>query len=87
MSFKVQIINNENNEVLVDEEEAVAIVGAITNEQGTRSVGYTRCNLLSLMSAISGASKVIEEFQEENPMLGAMLAFAAQMEEKEEKGE
>lgn len=80
MSFKVQIINNETNEVLVDETEAVAIVGAITNDKGTRSVGYTRCNIMSLCSAIAGASKIIEEFQEENPMLGAMLAFAAQME-------
>lgn len=63
MSYKVTITNNETGEVLVNEENAVAIVGAIGNEQGTRSIVFTDCDAISLGDAISAAEYVISKLK------------------------
>lgn len=63
MSYKVTIINNENGKVLIDEENAVAIVGAIGNEQGTRAIGFTDCDAISLWEAISVAEHIISRLK------------------------
>lgn len=59
MSYKVTITNNETGAVLVNEENAVAIVGAIGNEQGTRSIGFTACDAISLGNAILATEDII----------------------------
>lgn len=63
MSYKVTITNNKNGEVIVNEENAVAIVGAIGNEQGTRSIVFTDCDAISLGDAISAAEYVISQLK------------------------
>lgn len=63
MSYKVTITNNKNGEVIVNEENAVAIVGAIGNEQGTHSIVFTDCDAISLGDAISAAEYVISQLK------------------------
>ena len=63
MSYKVTITNNETGAVLVSEENAVAIVGAIGNEQGTRSIVFTACDAISLVDAISATEGVISQLK------------------------
>ena len=63
MSYKITITNNKNGEIIVNEENAVAIVGAIGNEQGTRSIVFTDCDAISLGDAISAAEDVISRLK------------------------
>lgn len=73
MSYKVTITDNETGEVLVNEENAVAIVGAIGNEQGTRSIGFTACDAISLGDAIMMAEKIISKIKNEVPIIESLL--------------
>lgn len=70
MSYKVTITNNETGAVLVNEEKAVAIVGAIGNEQGTHSIVFTDCDAISLGDAISAVEDVISQLKTIKPTVG-----------------
>lgn len=65
MSFKVTITNNKNGEVIVNEENAVAIVGAVANKQNIAKIGLTDCNTLYLANVILGAETIIDDFRVE----------------------
>ena len=78
MSFKVTITNNETGAVLVNEENAVAIVGAIGNGQDTRSIGFTACDAISIGSAILAAEDVISQLKPE-PRVKLVLELKALM--------
>lgn len=65
MSYKIIITNNETGAVLANEENAVAIIGAIGNEQGTHSIGFIDCDAISLGDAISAAEYVISQLKTE----------------------
>lgn len=80
-SFKITIIDNNNGTVLCDEDNVSAIVGAFSTEEDTRSIGFTRCNPVTLAQAIGGAQKVIAEIVEEHPELNFIAQMIAQMEE------
>lgn len=69
MSFKVTIINNENGEVLVNNENAVAIIGSIADEESVQCLGFTRCNGVQLAYAVSGAKKSIAECIADKPLV------------------
>lgn len=81
MSYKITITNNKNGEVLVNEENAVAIVGAVTNKQETAKIGFTDCNTLCLANSILGAETVISEIKNEVPAVDLLLQLKA-MEDK-----
>lgn len=81
MSFKVTITNNETGAVLVNEENAVAIIGAIGNEQGTRSIGFTACDAISLGNAILAAEDVIPQLKTE-PRVKLFLELKALMDKE-----
>lgn len=84
MSYKVTITNNETGEVLINEENAVAIVGAIGNEIGTHSIGFTACNAISIGNAILAAEDIISQLKTE-PGIKLVLELIAPMDK--EKGE
>lgn len=77
MSYKIIITNNKNGEIIVNEENAVAIIGAIGNEQGTRSIGFTVCDVISLRDAISAAETVIYEIKNGVPEVDVLLQLKA----------
>ena len=81
MSFKVTITNNETGAVLVNEENAVAIVGAIGNGQGNRSIGFTACDAISIGSAISEAEDVISQLKTD-PRVKLVLELKALMDKE-----
>lgn len=81
MSYKVTITNNENGIVLIDEENAVAIVGAVANKQITAKIGFAGCNALYLADAILGAEDVISELKNQVPIVDVLLQLKA-MEDK-----
>lgn len=81
MSYKITITNNKNGEVLVNEENAVAIVGAVAIKQDIAKVGFTDCNTLYLANAILAAETVISEIKNEVPAVDVLLQLKA-MEDK-----
>lgn len=81
MSYKITITNNKDGEVLVNEENAVAIVGAVVNKQETAKIGFTDCNTLCLANAILGAETVISEIKNEVQAVDLLLQLKA-MEDK-----
>lgn len=81
MSYKITITNNKNGEVMVNEENAVAIVGAVVNKQNIAKIGFTDCNTLHLANAILGAEAVISEIKNEEPSVDLLLRLKA-MEDK-----
>ena len=83
MSFKVTITNNETGAVLVNEENAVAIVGAIGNGQCTHSIGLTACDAISLGDAISAAEDVISQLKTD-PRVKLVLELKALMDKEME---
>ena len=85
MNFKITVTNNENGEVLVNEENAVAIIGAIESEQGTRGMGFISCDVISLGRAILAAENVISRTKRKFPEVDAPLRLMKIMEEKEDE--
>lgn len=87
MSFKVTITNNKNGEVIVNEENAVAIIGAVAVKPDiarngfTDRIGYIHCNTLYLANAILAAETVISEIKNEVPAVDVLLQLKA-MEDK-----
>ena len=83
MKFKITVTNNENGEVLFNEENAVAIIGAIKSEQGTHAMGFISCDVISLGRAILAAEDVISQTKRKFPEVDASLRLMRIMEKKE----
>lgn len=65
MAFTVKIIDNDTNEVLVDEPHAVAIVGAVANQEDTNVLAAaSRCSVGAMIGALEGAKRALQEFKE-----------------------
>lgn len=73
MSFKVTIINNENGEVLVNEENAGAVIGAVETEKDVCCLGFTECNIVQLAQAVEGAQNAIKTLMETKPAIELFL--------------
>ena len=63
MSFKITITDNKNGEVILNEKNAVAIIGAVTTKEKTSGLGYTKCNAFEIIEAICGAESVISKLK------------------------
>lgn len=72
MSFKITITNNENGEVLVNEENAVAIIGAFATENGTAQMGFCACNSFDICRTINAAKKSIRSVETADPKNSAL---------------
>ena len=81
MSYKVTITNNKNGKVIVNEENAIAIVGAVVNTQDIVEIRLTDCNTFYLANAIIGAENVISEIKNQTPQVDVLLQLRA-MEDK-----
>lgn len=75
MSYKVLIINNEDNSVVLDEDNAVAIVGAINNGETTSVNAHTDSNLVDIACAIQGAQQAANVLISRHPELKLLLAL------------
>ncbi len=76
MSFKITIINNEDGEVVLNEENAVAIIGAVGIEKGAHCFGYTACNGIELLSTLQGVEKAKGSILEDSPVIAMMHKLA-----------
>ena len=90
MSFKVTIINNKNGDVIVNEENAAAIIGAIGTKNDVHCMGFIQdCSLLEMAGALEGAKRAEEEVAKAHPevklaMFLGVLREASSEDEKDE---
>ena len=73
MSYKITITNNETGEILIDNDNAVAIVGAISDEKKTTGILFTCCDAPNLACTVDGAESVISRIKREVPEIKAIL--------------
>lgn len=69
MSYKITIINNDDNSVIVNEENAVAIIGAITNGENTACLAHTVCNGSDILNTLIGVERAKKTLFDEHPLL------------------
>lgn len=84
MSYKITITNNKTGEIIVDNGNAVAIVGAIADEEKVGQMWFTSCNPLTLAIAIQEAEGVISKIKREVPEVDASLRLITKQEQIEE---
>lgn len=67
MSYTIKIVNNEDGEVVIDENNALAIIGGIGAEKGEHLIGFTDCNSFKLAGTIFAAQKTIATLLKQTP--------------------
>ena len=75
MSYKITITNNKTGEVLVDNDNAVAIVGAIADEEEIGQMWFSGCGQFVLARVIQEIEDVISKIKREIPEVNASLRF------------
>lgn len=73
MSYKITIVNNENGETVANEENAIAIIGAISSKKSTQTLGLTECNSIKLAIALHRVKQIEEKLLEKYPAVKALL--------------
>jgi hypothetical protein len=72
MSYKVIIIDNKTNEVVINEDNAGAIIGAVSSEEGVHCLGLTDCKATEILSTLEGVDKATDALTKENPKIGLL---------------
>ena len=83
MSYKITITNNKTGEIVVDNGNVVAIVGAIADEENIGQMWFSSCNQFILARVIQETEDVISRIKREIPEVDASLRL---MENHGEKG-
>lgn len=73
MSFSIKIVNNDTNEVILEEGDALAIIGGIGVNDGEHVVGFTDCNSIKMAGTIHAAKKTINMLLEKNPEIDTLM--------------
>lgn len=77
MSFTIKITNNETGATIVDEKNAIAIIGSYTADNATAQMGFTDCGVLDLCCAVHGATKAVRAVLKSAPEAALLLNLAA----------
>lgn len=73
MSYSIKIVNNNTNEVIIDEGNALAIIGGIGVEGGEHVVGFTDCNAIKMADTIHAAKKAIDILLKDSPEVDMLM--------------
>ena len=73
MSYKITITNNKTGEIIVDNGNVVAIVGAIADEENIGQMWFSDCNQFILARVIQKTEDVISKIKREIPEVNASL--------------
>ena len=73
MSYKITITNNKTGEIIVDNGNVVAIVGAIADEENIGQMWLTSCNPFVLARVIQEIECVISKIKRESPDIDTLL--------------
>ena len=85
MSFSITIKNNESGEVLVKKENAVVIIGAITDEDdNTGEMAFCAANSLDIAVTCVAAQKSISRIKSVDKTLALACKLAEEMSKAKE---
>ena len=84
MSYKITIMDNKTGEVLVDNDNAVAIVGTIADEENVGQMWCIHCDQFVLARVIQEAEDVISKIKRKFPEVDASLRLMETMEKMDE---
>ena len=73
MSYKITITNNKTGEIIVDNGNVVAIVGAIADEENIWQMCFTSCNPFVLARVIQEIECVISKIKRKSPDIDTLL--------------
>ena len=85
MSYKITITNNKTGEIIVDNDNVVAIVGTIADEEDVGQMWFSSCNQFILARVIQEAEDIISKIKRELPEVDASLRLMETMEKKDLK--
>ena len=80
MSYKITITNNKTGEIIVDNGNVVAIVGAIADEENIGQMWFASCNQFILARVIQEVEDIISKIKREIPEVDASLRLMETME-------
>lgn len=86
MSFKIKIVDNTTGNVLVDRDDAKAIVGAVGTDKTVECMAFMHCDSLVTYHTISGVQSVLANLLESHPELNILAQIEDFMEKKKETG-
>lgn len=72
MSFKITVINNDNGKVLINEENAKALIGALVEGDNTGIIALTACNANDILNALHGCDEARNQILEQNHLIKAL---------------
>lgn len=67
MSMRVTIVDNKTGDVLVDDTDVKAIIGAFALEDNIRGVQLLRCSSLTLTATVDALQNILQKVSEEHP--------------------
>ena len=72
MSFKIKIVDNETGNVLVDRDDAKAIIGAVGTDKTVECMAFLRCDSLVTYHTIGGVQSVLTNLLEQYPEMNIL---------------
>lgn len=76
MSFSIKITNNKTGETIVNEKNAIAIIGSYTDGNGTGQMAFINCGLEDLCCAVHGAKEAVRTTLKNSPEVALILTLA-----------
>lgn len=71
-AFHIMIVDNDNGKVIADT-DTNCIVGAFDENDGTRQIGLSKCNIVELTATCASAKDTIDKMVEDNPIAQLLL--------------
>lgn len=71
-AFHITIVDNDNGKVIADT-DTNCIVGAFDENNGTRQVGLSKCNIVELTATCAAAKESVNKMTKDNPFARLLL--------------
>lgn len=81
MSYKITIVDNKDGKVLLEEENAKAIIGSVVNDEHVACLAHIACTNNDILNALSGVESAKKALFDANPLLKLIHALSQKDEE------
>lgn len=71
-AFHITIVENDSGRVIADT-DTNCICGAFDEDNGTRQVGLSKCNIVELIATCAAAKESVNKMTDDNPIAQLLL--------------
>lgn len=71
--YHITITNNRTGEKIVDDDTNCICGGYAKNDEQSATIGFSRCNVIELVGAVSSAKKAINKMTDDNIIAKLLL--------------